>query len=129
MKSEVIFYRLDANDGWRFGGFQDLGPFDFANFRLENPNGDLLMVDLEMLAENGSKKPVWPEDISADEKVVMTIVHLDDGRIVDVFPATGGVQVYTEDRKCGYELTLPEPEKAYDPVEAGCGLVELRRIG
>lgn len=129
MSNRVIFYRFRKEDGWRFGGFTELNTFDVSNFRLDNPNGDALAVDLDMLSQSRSKKPVWSEDISADEKVVMTTVHLDDGRVVDVFPTTGGVQVYTEDRKRGYELTLPEPEKAYDPVEAGCGLVELRRIG
>lgn len=101
MKNEVIFYKLDEKDGWRFGGFQDLGPFDFANFRLENPNGDLLMVDLDRVGRN----------LSLGEKVVMTTVPLDDGRVVNVFPSDGGIQVYDAPHVRGYQLKLPLVEK------------------
>lgn len=131
MNSSVAFYKLNAKDDWRFGGFQDLGPFDFANFRLENPNGDVLLVDLDMLAERRPKSSVW-----SDEKVVMACVHLEDGRVADVFPDTGVVQVYTEDRKHGYEIRLPAPEdvkKLGDATEFQTGVrrttIGAREIG
>jgi len=131
MINGAIFFKYQKNEHWKFGGFTAFENFEVATFRVENPDGELLMVDLDNLLKSVAN-PIpgagSADDVTLDDRVIMTCVHLDDGRIVDVFPASGEVQVYTEDRKRGYELTLPEPEKAYDPVEAGCGLVELRRI-
>lgn len=61
MSKEVIFYKLNVEFDWRFGGFVDSVQFDFANFRLENPNGDILLIDLDQAAAGGERVT---EDIS-----------------------------------------------------------------
>lgn len=108
MNSQVIFFKLNTKDDWRFSGFVEWGTFDVATFRAENPNGNVLLVDLDMLAGDRS---VISQDLTLDDRIVMTTVPLNDGRVVNVFPSDGGIQVYDAPHVRGYQLKLPQVEK------------------
>lgn len=120
MGQQAIFFKLHEKDVWHLS---HLGPnaavsFDISNFRLENPDGNALLIDLDKAAGAGApsllkdgESPISNEN----GRVIMTTVHLEDGRHVDVFPATGDVQVFTKDRKqaFGFKIPLVEGVAAY----------------
>lgn len=111
MGNTALFYKERPSVPWKFAWIGDAGEFQMSHFKRENPEGEVLFLNMDaasilVQAKRGAATlEVEPSDIQ------MHTVHLDDGRVVDIFPGTGGVQVYTEDRKHGYEMTLPAVDK------------------
>ena len=103
MGTTALFYRERSSAAWKFTWIGEALDFRMADFKSDNPQGEVLFLDMNAVSALLNNSSLLKNNVPD-----AALVYLDDGRIVDVFPGTGNVQVYSPDHKHGYEITLPQ---------------------